>query len=188
MDHVTYEVAGNTWAAAGALSKESIRQLRKLWAVTGAYASLKNSHVIGRPHTQPWVDTVVSETFKERFEAFDSSLFDFVEIENVWFRTDKCPPWDGKFYIATLMPLRPSYDLDHSDLLPSTDDLPPRFWGKYGSSGGKRMVRKSATEPTAMWRDTYTRQVHLTDEARAVIDEIGVPEWNYLPVEVNKDS
>jgi len=184
-EDLQYETGGNTWRASGPLTKETESQLKNFWIGTGSEASLKNSHVIGELGTRPWIETVVDQKFVDTMTAFDESLFSFVVHEKVWDRGRKCPPWEGPFYIATLLPLRPSYDLQLSDLLPK-ENVAKRYAGNYGSSGARRVLMESAARETPIWRDAYTREVFCTEEGRAALDSIGIKEWDFWPQEVSR--
>jgi hypothetical protein len=182
----SYEIGGNTWHAAGPLTNETAKSLKDLWIGTGSETPLNNSHVIGKLHTQPWIDTVVDQVFVDAMSSFDDQLFSFLRHDRVWDRGRECPPWDGPFYIATLLPLRPSYDLERSDLVLSMDRA-KRFEGGYGSTGARRVIKASTTLETSIWRDAYTREVMCTEEARGVLDAIGIREWDYYPQNIADD-
>ncbi|CUH50260.1 hypothetical protein RUA4292_04468 [Ruegeria atlantica] len=186
MEDLQYQTGGNTWQAAGPLTDETVERLKDFWIGTGSDEPLNDSHVIGAPDTQPWIDTVVDQIFVDAMSAFDDRLFSFVQHEKVWDRGRDCPPWDGAFYIATLLPLRPSFDLQHSDLLPSTD-VAERYRGSHSSSGARRAVKLSATLETPIWRDAYTREVMCTEEARAALEVIGIKEWWFMPCDLIED-
>lgn len=181
-----YEIGGNTWDASGPLRSDTAQKLEDLWIGVGSKNPLTNSHVIGKPQTMPWIDTVVDQAFVDAMSSFDDQLFSFLRHDRVWDRKRKCPPWDGPFYIATLLPLRPSYDLEQSDLMLSPDRA-KRFEGGYRATGSRRTIRASATLETSIWRDAYTREVMCTEEARAVLDAIGIREWDYYPQNIADD-
>jgi hypothetical protein len=132
------------------------------------------------------VSTVVDQAFVNAMTAFDDRLFQFTKIEKVWDRVRKCPPWEGAFYYATLLPLRPAYDLERSDLT-LAEGVQRRFFGSHNSNGARRVVKASSLADTPIWQDTYTRDVICTEEARQAFDALGIKEWLYAPLDLSYD-
>lgn len=186
LEDVNYTVGANTWQASGPLTKETEGQLKDFWIGTGSSEPLSGSHVIGVLKTQPWIDTVVDQTFVDAMHSFDDRLFSFVRHERVWDRGRNCPPWEGDFFIATLLPLRPSFDLSKSDLVLGRNRA-KRFEGSYVSSGSRRVIKASSAVETPIWRDAYTREVMCTEEGRIALEEIGISEWSFWPRDVVED-
>lgn len=183
---LSFEIGGNTWNCRGRLTKASLEEMRKLWVAVAPKASLANSHVLGRLNTQPEVDTIVDRTFVEVISQLDDKLFSFDKIEQVWDHNRNCPPWEGDFFIATLLPLIPSYDLDRTQIAPNTN-VADRYEGSYVSYGSKRCLKLSAANKHHIWRDAFTREVFCSFEAKIILTKVGIPEWDYSLVETSNN-
>ncbi|KIC33101.1 hypothetical protein RA25_11500 [Leisingera sp. ANG-S5] len=169
------------------MTDESKAQLSKLWAyAAGSREPLTNSHVIGDLQPRPTVDTIVSQAFVDTLQGFDRSLFEFLEHDKVWDRVRQCPPWEGPFYIATLLQVHPSYDLELSELIQQSNVV-KKYKGKYISNGSKRVVRASSIAGRVIWRDSFTRDVMCSQEGWDKLRALGVPEWGVREVEVLDD-
>jgi len=178
---------GNTWSASGPLTAESKAALSGLWAVVkGTKKPLSGSHVLGDYGTQVTADVIVDETFVAAMQDLDPSLFEFTPHERVWDRTRNCAPWDGAFFIATLLPLVPSYDLDASDILPR-ENIREKYRGAYASSGARRAVRATSVAGRLIWRDSHMRHVLCSQPFLDRLRELGVPEWQAKPIDVIDD-
>lgn len=139
-----YEIGENTWRAAGGLTEETKTHLSKLWAfATGARRPLTNRHVVGDFQSTPTVDTIVDQSFVDAMQALDPCLFEFVPHDKVWDPKRGCPPWDGPFYLTSVLQMRPSYDVELSKMVP-VDNVVERFEGKLDFTSSKRVVRASA--------------------------------------------
>ena len=185
-ENCEYEIGGNTWQAQGRLTQATTEKLNELWVSVGARKPLTACHVLGVPSSRPHVDTVVDQVFVNAMTEFDDRLFDFTKIEKVWDRVRKRPPWEGEFYYATLLSMRPAYDLEKSDLM-LAEGVKKRFFGSYNSSGGRRVVKASSMVDSPIWRDAHTREVMCTEETRQFFDALGIEEWLYAPIEISDD-
>lgn len=181
---LAFEVGGNTWSCSGPLTKTTIKEMRGLWIGVAPAASLKKSHVLGVPSSPPEVDTIVDLAFVEAMSSFDDRLFDFTQVYQVWDHSNNCPPWDGDFFIATLRPLIPSYDLDRSQITPN-ERVAERYKGKYSSYGPARCLKASAAAKHQIWRDAYTREVFCSEDAKIVMSALEIPEWRFWPMEIS---
>lgn len=187
VEDTEYVIGGNTWSASGPLTDDTKARLSKLWAfAAGAKRPLKNRHVIGDFWTTPKVDTIVDQKFVDVMRALDTNLFEFVPHDKVWDPKRKCPPWDGPFYLTSVLQMRPSYDIELSRMIPA-EDIAERYRGELRFIGSRRVVRASAVAGGSIWRDTYTRRVLCSEPAKRALESIDVNEWDFYEIEVLDD-
>lgn len=182
-DDTFYEIAGNNWGAAGPLTASSASQLSNLWALArGSDAPLTDSHVIGLPNEGTAPTLLVGPAFAEAFETKAPGFIEFTPHDKVWDLQRQCPPWDGTFFIASVLRNYPSYDLDASAIRRQPNTA-KRFQGSYWSIGTRRAVKESVIKDV-VWRDAYTRDILCTDTFLEILNDLGVTEWTYREIEV----
>lgn len=175
------------WLANGPLTDDTLNRLRRLWAwAPNARVPLSGSHVIGYPQSGIYPDTIVDQAFVAAVQALAQDIYSFAEVWQVWDPAHAMPPWEGRFFVASILQRFPSYDLHLSQLGPAH----PRFAEhplQYGSSGPRRVVRASTIAGHVLWRDTYTRDVLCTDAFANLLAGLGVTAWGLDPVELIDD-
>ncbi|QPH52323.1 hypothetical protein [Pontivivens ytuae] len=187
LEDLHYATGGNTWAAQGPLESESKEQLSKLWAIVrGGKKPYRNSHVLGDYIARVTEEVIVDEAFFQIMTALDDTAFDFTPHDKVWDPVRACPPWDGPFFFATLLPMFESYDLELSKIGPM-DRVVEKYRGAYSSRGARRVVRASKIAGRLIWRDAFMRDVLCTQPVVDALNKLGVPEWQAIPVEVLDD-
>lgn len=186
-EETNYEIGGNIWSAAGPITTDSKAKISALWIhASGSRKPLNKSHVIGDFINTPMPHVVVDSTFVDAVSKIDRKIFDFTQHKQIIDSKRQCKPWDGEFFIATLLPAKPSYDLTLSELKLSTG-VREKFQGSYTSTGARRVVPASTVANGFIWRDTYTRDVLCTQEALDFLAALGVREWMGRQVEVIDD-
>ncbi|WP_120501657.1 hypothetical protein [Roseovarius sp. EL26] len=182
-----YEYGGNTWFAAGKVTKDSKEKMSRLWVqVVNAKRPLSNSHVIGDYTAWPQEEVIVDKAFVDLMTELDPSLFDFTLHNKVWDITHKCPPWDGLFNFATLLPTLASFVPEVTEMFLSTD-AQEKFQGSYSLGKQPPTVKASSIAGNLIWRDRLTRKVLCTQPFLDVLSELGVHEWKAREVKVLDD-
>ena len=185
---VEFVSGGNTWSASGNPTDESIARLSCFWAnARGAKAPLSQSHVIGDFGTRPKVDVIVDEQFMASCLKLSEDALGFTEFSNAWDVFADARPWDGPGYLACVKELRPTYDLDKSEIIRQSGVI-PRLEGAYISNGSKRIVRASrVVDAGPIWRDQYTREVFFSQDFLSLLRDLGVSEWSTREIQVLND-
>lgn len=186
-EETQYEIGGNTWSAAGPITADSKNKIASLWIhASGSRKPLGKSHVIGDFVSSPTPHVVVDATFVEAVNKIDEKLFDFTSHNQVIDSKRQSAPWRGEYFIATLLPMKPSYDLELSDLKLASA-VRDKYQGKHASTGARRVIAASKIIDSFMWRDSYTRDVLCTQYALDFLKALGVQEWKGREVEVIDD-
>ena len=185
---VEFVSGGNTWSASGNPTDESLARLSSFWGnARGAKAPLNQSHVIGDFGSSPKVDVIVDEQFMASSQKLSEDALGFTEFSNVWDVFADTRPWDGPCYLACVKELRPTYDLDKSELIRQSGVI-PRLEGAYISNGSKRIVRASSVmDAGPIWRAEYTREVFCNQDFISLLSDLGVSEWSTREIQVLND-
>lgn len=185
-NNVEYEYGKNNWGAHGKITPESKAKLANYWAtVLDVKKSLENSHVLGAFHSDIHPSVIVSQKFVDVVGGAFPDAFDFTEHEKVRDLKRSCPPWEGKFFIATILEVIPSYDPDVADLRP--DQVGYAHLVGMHSVYKPRAIKQSCMDGRDIWRDSYTRQTHCTDRFLQVLKDLGVKEWSTRALEIVED-